>query len=233
MDIPNPTRLRPRNPLPPNAFSARTPTPHRVTALTSATSSARTISCGPTTSPLNPITTTTTTTTPPLPPPHPQPLATTTRAFQPESFGILAALPEREASSPNPRNHSHFYHKASGSSSSSSSPSYAQLIPTIPKPPPLDHRTFSSSVKYHQSAPVNVPVMSNAMRKPYELEAVDDNDDDEDDGEMLPPHEIVARSSSHSPMLACSVLQGVGRTLKGRDLRRVRNAVWRRTGFLD
>lgn len=80
---------------------------------------------------------------------------------------------------------------------------------------------------------MNVPVLSNAMRKPYELEAVDDNDDDEEDGEMLPPHEIVARSSSHSPMLACSVLEGVGRTLKGRDLRRVRNAVWRRTGFLD
>ncbi|KAK9938989.1 hypothetical protein M0R45_015699 [Rubus argutus] len=55
MDIPNPTRLRPKKSTPPNAFSARTPTPHRVTALTSATSSARTISCGPTTSPLNPI----------------------------------------------------------------------------------------------------------------------------------------------------------------------------------
>jgi hypothetical protein len=29
------------------------------------------------------------------------------------------------------------------------------------------------------------------------------------------------------------VLEGAGRTLKGRDLRRVRNAVLRRTGFLD
>ncbi|PRQ32469.1 putative senescence regulator S40 [Rosa chinensis] len=157
---------------------------------------------------------------------------------QPESFGILAALPERESSSPNARSNSHFYHKASASSSSSSSPSYAQMIPTIPKPPPLQdhHRSFSSSLKY-QSAPVNIPVLASAMRKQHELEAVvdeeDDNDDDDDDGEMLPPHEIVARSSAHSPMLACSVLEGVGRTLKGRDLRRVRNAVWRRTGFLD
>jgi hypothetical protein len=29
------------------------------------------------------------------------------------------------------------------------------------------------------------------------------------------------------------VLEGVGRTLKGRDLRQVRNAIWRQTGFLD
>ncbi|PAN16071.1 hypothetical protein PAHAL_3G030800 [Panicum hallii] len=52
----------------------------------------------------------------------------------------------------------------------------------------------------------------------------------EDAGEaMVPPHEIVARrAAAHS-----SVLEGAGRTLKGRDLRRVRNAVLRRTGFLD
>jgi hypothetical protein len=29
------------------------------------------------------------------------------------------------------------------------------------------------------------------------------------------------------------VLEGAGRTLKGRDLRQVRNAVWRKTGLLD
>jgi hypothetical protein len=28
-------------------------------------------------------------------------------------------------------------------------------------------------------------------------------------------------------------MEGAGRTLKGRDLRRMRNAVWRTTGFLD
>ncbi|CAL4896835.1 unnamed protein product [Urochloa decumbens] len=52
----------------------------------------------------------------------------------------------------------------------------------------------------------------------------------EDAGEaMVPPHEIVARrAAAHN-----SVLEGAGRTLKGRDLRRVRNAVLRRTGFLD
>lgn len=54
-----------------------------------------------------------------------------------------------------------------------------------------------------------------------------------DEEEMLPPHEIVARGSGVSPNTTFSVLEGVGRTLKGRDLRRVRNAVLYRTGFLD
>ncbi|XP_022967102.1 uncharacterized protein LOC111466606 [Cucurbita maxima] len=149
---------------------------------------------------------------------------------QSETFGILAALPENEASS-SLRNSSHFYHKASVSSSSSSSPSSSRMIPTIPKPPlerlPL---TISSSLKY-QSAPVNVPMMSKAAVQRHQ--EIDVDDVDESDGEMLPPHEIVARSLAQSPLLSCSVLEGAGRTLKGRDLRQVRNAVWRRTGFLD
>ncbi|XP_075670163.1 protein S40-7-like [Castanea sativa] len=102
------------------------------------------------------------------------------------------------------------------------------MIPMIPKPP-IDRMPLPSSVKY-QSAPMNVPVMSQPMRSPHEFDDVND-DDDGVDGEMLPPHKIVARAQS--PMLACSVLEGAGRTLKGRDLRRVRNGVWRRTGFLD
>nr|CAD1836755.1 unnamed protein product [Ananas comosus var. bracteatus] len=54
------------------------------------------------------------------------------------------------------------------------------------------------------------------------------------EAEMLPPHEIVARAwGDGTPMMTSSVLEGVGRTLKGRDLRRVRNAVLRQTGFLD
>lgn len=59
------------------------------------------------------------------------------------------------------------------------------------------------------------------------------DDDDGGDEEMLPPHELVARGSEVSARTTFSVLEGVGRTLKGRDLRQVRNAIWRKTGFLD
>ncbi|KAF7823216.1 Senescence regulator [Senna tora] len=160
------------------------------------------------------------------------------KGFSPlDTFGILAALPENEPS-PNARNGSHLFHKASVSSTSSSS---SRSIPAIPKPPqdriPLHtSSSSSSSVKYPQSAPVNVPVLTPAMMKARSRhrEFDEDVDDEGDEGEeMLPPHEIVARNSAQSPMLAYSVLEGAGRTLKGRDLRQVRNAVWRQTGFLD
>lgn len=88
----------------------------------------------------------------------------------------------------------------------------------------------------HQSAPLNIPV--GPPRKPrsgiwFDEAGDGDGDDYTDMSEMLPPHEIVARRMGNTPLTASSCLEGVGRTLKGRDLRRVRNAVWRQTGFLD
>lgn len=90
----------------------------------------------------------------------------------------------------------------------------------------------------HQSAPVNVPVIPAAMRRARDLEEVvsEEEEGEEEEaarsnGVILPPHEVVA--ARNSPMLANSVLEGAGRTLKGRDLRQVRNAIWRKTGFLD
>ncbi|XP_076908851.1 protein S40-4-like [Bidens hawaiensis] len=58
-----------------------------------------------------------------------------------------------------------------------------------------------------------------------------DDDDDEDDefDAVIPPHEYLARGRNAS----FSVHEGIGRTLKGRDLSRVRNAVWKQIGFED
>lgn len=47
----------------------------------------------------------------------------------------------------------------------------------------------------------------------------------------VPPHELLL--CRERAAASFSVREGAGRTLKGRDLRRVRNAVLRRTGFLD
>lgn len=62
-----------------------------------------------------------------------------------------------------------------------------------------------------------------------EYDEVEEEEEAEDEV-LRPPHEVLARSSER---VACSVLEGAGRTLKGRDLRQVRNAVWRQTGFLN
>lgn len=81
---------------------------------------------------------------------------------------------------------------------------------------------------------MDVPVLSQAMAKRRNGDLFDVVDcDDDGDNEILPPHELVARGSGVSPKTTFSVLEGVGRTLKGRDLRQVRNAIWRKTGFLD
>ncbi|KAL6651134.1 hypothetical protein ACP70R_010059 [Stipagrostis hirtigluma subsp. patula] len=84
---------------------------------------------------------------------------------------------------------------------------------------------------YHQSAPVAVPAWPRDAtdRRRREAEQLAADDDDDDGEPVVPPHEMAARRAA----AAASVMEGAGRTLKGRDLRRVRNAVWRTTGFLD
>ncbi|CAL5409537.1 unnamed protein product [Camellia sinensis] len=80
------------------------------------------------------------------------------------------------------------------------------------------------------SAPVNVPDWSKIYRVDS-VESLHDSDDgvEDRDSEMVPPHEFLARE--YRRMAAKSVFEGVGRTLKGRDLSRVRDAVWSQTGF--
>lgn len=101
-----------------------------------------------------------------------------------------------------------------------------------------------------QSAPVSMPVWpakcgygdSNGDVDEDESSLEDGGDEDEDDEggdededggrrRRLAPHEIVDREYARSTTF--SVIEGAGRTLKGSDLRRVRNAVWSRTGFED
>lgn len=103
----------------------------------------------------------------------------------------------------------------------------------IPKPKSVEYNAKMGHHHQYQSAPVNVPVVPARLRGgPAERDVGGDDDDEEE--MMLPPHEIVDRAQRKGePMTTFSVLEGAGRTLKGRDLRRVRNAIWRTTGFLD
>ncbi|EAY78462.1 hypothetical protein OsI_33549 [Oryza sativa Indica Group] len=136
---------------------------------------------------------------------------------------------------------------ASSSAQTQSPPSAARAIPSAPsvEVPPL--RSSPPRLPYHQSAPVKVPVRARPPRRSgwdhlagVPGDGYDDDDDEEllrGDAAMLPPHEMVARASAGGgfggPVKPSSMLEGVGRTLKGRDLRRVRDAVLRQTGFLD
>jgi Senescence regulator len=89
-----------------------------------------------------------------------------------------------------------------------------------------------------QSAPVNIPNCPKIYQKNYSRPAGDNMADDdlvEDEGsaERVPPHEWLARKMAKSSISSFSMCEGAGRTLKGRDLSRVRHSVLRKTGFLE
>lgn len=84
------------------------------------------------------------------------------------------------------------------------------------------------------SAPVEVAAWPARFSVPdaepallFEMEMGDDDDGKgEGDAGWVPPHVYLARRQARA-----SVVEGAGRTLKGRDMSRVRDAVWSRTGF--
>ncbi|KAJ0259802.1 hypothetical protein HA466_0061020 [Hirschfeldia incana] len=84
------------------------------------------------------------------------------------------------------------------------------------------------------SLPVNIP--EKLFRRYVGKEKNEYLEEDYTDGrgEIVPPHVIVGRRiQGEGGQMAFSVCSGSGRTLKGRDLSRVRNSVLRLTGFLE
>ncbi|KAF7803251.1 Senescence regulator [Senna tora] len=83
------------------------------------------------------------------------------------------------------------------------------------------------STKMSNSLPLNIPESI--------LRCIDSDEEqleeEWDDEGMVPPHVIVGRRIAGK--MAFSVCTGNGRTLKGRDLSRVRNSILRMTGFLE
>ncbi|MCD7456100.1 hypothetical protein HAX54_030675 [Datura stramonium] len=121
-----------------------------------------------------------------------------------------------------------------------------RLIPTSAKmiPKSKNKNSVQESKIVHHSAPVNIPDWSKIYGTSFKKEIGNfvtnkynsnfGSDDDEeveenDEGNVIPPHEWIAKRQISS----FSVCEGVGRTLKGRDLSRVRNIVLTKTGFLE
>ncbi|KAL4273269.1 hypothetical protein GQ457_13G002160 [Hibiscus cannabinus] len=104
---------------------------------------------------------------------------------------------------------------------------------------------FKQQQQQQQSAPVSIPDWSKFTRNNKSKKGSSWHDDDDDDGDeddddydegfdsKLPPHEFLAKRLARSQISSFSVFEGVGRKLKGRDLRKVRNAVLTKTGFLE
>ncbi|XP_060197088.1 protein S40-4-like [Lycium barbarum] len=115
--------------------------------------------------------------------------------------------------------------------------------PAVSQSPPEFREMYSSSRKQQcetkscRSSPVNVPDWSKILKDEYKEYGRRDHSDEEkgDDVEnrIIPPHEFLAKQLERTRIASFSVHEGVGRTLKGRDLSRVRNAIWEKTGFQD
>ncbi|XP_072970371.1 uncharacterized protein [Typha angustifolia] len=133
--------------------------------------------------------------------------------LQGRAFGILAALSDDAGNG-----------DAKATVFATSSTRAIPMSISKPKPKPA---------VYQNSVPISIPAWRRTAKvndgASYKEE---EEEEEEEEGEMVPPHMMVARASSPTTV-SFSVLEGVGRTLKGRDLRRVRNAVLQKTGFLD
>ncbi|KAG0472467.1 hypothetical protein HPP92_017013 [Vanilla planifolia] len=94
-----------------------------------------------------------------------------------------------------------------------------------------------------QSSPVHIPDWSKIYRQSTSSTTAGGEqgdstglmveEEDEEWEERVPPHEWITRKLARSQISCFSVCEGAGRTLKGRDQRKVRNAVLTKTGFLE
>nr|XP_043622822.1 uncharacterized protein LOC122594433 [Erigeron canadensis] len=142
-------------------------------------------------------------------------------------------------------------------SSRTSTVSHSNSARMIPRPN-TNNTDIESWIPRRQSAPVNIPdwskIYGKSKRSSSQQESAfldyngyddgygdhngkeswdSDEDDDNGDGNIMPPHEWIAQKLARSQISSFSVCEGAGRTLKGRDLSRVRNAVLTKTGFLE
>ncbi|VFQ81488.1 unnamed protein product [Cuscuta campestris] len=104
----------------------------------------------------------------------------------------------------------------------------------VPSPRVVSRKQSSRGERVARTAPaslpVNVPDWSKILKEENRRRDGEDGSDGED---MVPPHEFLDRQLARARIASFSVHEGLGRTLKGRDLSKVRNAIWEKTGFQD
>lgn len=113
--------------------------------------------------------------------------------------------------------------------------------------PGASHVATETGTPHQSSAPMNIPDWSKIYRKSngmvggssfssgsgsYGPRDMEEGEGEEEDG-MVPPHEWIARKLARTQISSSSMCEGMGRTLKGRDLSKVRNAILTKTGFLE
>lgn len=168
-----------------------------------------------------------------------------TEDFQEEE--VWAVMKAREGSNSSSKTRK----KLSGSSSAWR---FTSTSRTIPRANSAGGQEFSANAflaPHQSSAPMSIPDWSKILKRQPNRNLWDDacdahdddvgrklhhvkaNDVESDDDDMVPPHEYLARRLASTQIASFSMCEGVGRTLKGRDLSNLRNAILTKTGFLE
>ncbi|XP_078151446.1 protein S40-1-like [Carex rostrata] len=93
----------------------------------------------------------------------------------------------------------------------------------------LSHRQANNSIP---SSPIGIPRSASNSSAKFSGDNGGWCNEEEEFSRLVPPHVLVARRNN-TTRVAFSLCSGQGRTLKGRDLQRLRSTVWRMTGFID
>lgn len=116
------------------------------------------------------------------------------------------------------------------------------IPPTLPRVKSTTiSKNESTNMPKQLSAPINIPDWSKIYNKKSSSRSMGNGgysggvveEDEYCDEAMLPPHEYLAKKFARNHIAPPSVCEGVGRTLKGRDLSKVRNDVFIKTDFLE
>ncbi|XP_057797789.1 protein S40-7-like [Salvia miltiorrhiza] len=101
------------------------------------------------------------------------------------------------------------------------------------------------AARHRSSAPVEIPDCSKILKKnkkkitrdgacdAHSCDSKVDAEEEEEGEDEAPPHEVLARRLARTRIVSHSMCEGVGRTLKGRDLSKTRNAILTKTGFIE
>ncbi|RWW58404.1 hypothetical protein BHE74_00034729 [Ensete ventricosum] len=155
-----------------------------------------------------------------------------------EEEEVWAVMPETKEASPKARRPE----DSSSSRASSSSSAARRLLTGARMIPRSSANSEPSGSSLRRSAPVRIPewpkVYKHGQRQSFGAHGDEDGlhenvDEEEEEDRRAPPHEWLAKKMARSQISSSSVCEGAGRTLKGRDLSKVRNAVLVKTGFLE
>ncbi|CAA7409079.1 unnamed protein product [Spirodela intermedia] len=137
-----------------------------------------------------------------------------------EVWEVMAMRQRKESSSPRGR---------TAREPSSAAPPPPRRLPAAARSIPRG----GDRAALRQSAPLVIPRWAVLHGGATAADEEEEEEEEVEEGMVVPPHEWISKRVARREISSFSMCEGAGRTLKGRDITKVRNAVLTRTGFLE